>query len=115
MADEWDYARDAYAKIRQRDRERSTTPRSDYKANAHLRFIKIGEEYGEASKALLGAEGQNPRKGYTGDTKTDVANEMCDVIMATMVALHDYTTDPATFFRDFLQARGPQASSPDND
>lgn len=110
MADMWDYARDAYAKIRQRDRERSRATRFDataqeYKANVLMRLLKISEEYGEATQAYLGMEGQNPRKGFTGETKTDVANELCDVLMATMVALHDYTTDPAEFFEGFLAGK----------
>lgn len=104
MADAWDYARDAYSKIRQRDRERGRGT-SQYQANALMRLLKVSEEYGEATQAYLGMEGQNPRKGYTGETKTDVARELCDVLMATMVALHDYTTDPAEFFEGFLAGK----------
>ena len=37
--------------------------------------------------------GQNPRKGFT-HTRADVADELCDVIIAATVALHSFTTTP---------------------
>lgn len=51
-----------------------------------LRVLKVSEETGEASQAVIGAMGQNPRKGYTHEWE-DVSDELCDVIVTAMVAL----------------------------
>jgi hypothetical protein len=58
-----------------------------------MRLIKVAEEAGEASAAYIGTQGQNPRKGIT-HTPADVADELCDVIVAAMVALHSFTRHP---------------------
>ncbi|MFE7174245.1 MazG-like family protein [Streptomyces sp. NPDC057616] len=58
-----------------------------------MRLIKVVEEAGEASAAYIGTTGQNPRKGIT-HTLADVADELCDVIIAAAVALHSFTTHP---------------------
>ncbi|MGV9352353.1 MazG-like family protein [Streptomyces misionensis] len=51
-----------------------------------LRLLKLVEEAGEVAQAYIGTVGQNPRKGVT-HTTTDVADELCDVIITAMVAL----------------------------
>ncbi|WP_405971683.1 MazG-like family protein [Streptomyces sp. NBC_00988] len=56
-----------------------------------MRLMKVVEEAGEASAAYIGMTGQNPRKGVT-QTRADVADELCDVIIAAAVALHAFTT-----------------------
>ncbi|MFF6991665.1 MazG-like family protein [Streptomyces sp. NPDC010273] len=56
-----------------------------------MRLMKVVEEAGEASAAYIGMTGQNPRKGVT-HTPADVADELCDVIIAATVALHAFTT-----------------------
>jgi hypothetical protein len=58
-----------------------------------MRLMKVVEEAGEASAAYIGMTGQNPRKGTT-HTRADVADELCDVIIAATVALHAFTTAP---------------------
>jgi NTP pyrophosphatase (non-canonical NTP hydrolase) len=58
-----------------------------------MRLMKITEESGEVMQAYAGTLGQNPRKGIT-HTRADVADEICDVIVASMVALHQFTDDP---------------------
>ena len=58
-----------------------------------LRLLKVTEEAGEVAQAWIGMTGQNPRKGIT-HTAADVADELCDVITAAMVALATITTDP---------------------
>jgi len=60
---------------------------------AAMRLMKVVEEAGEASAAYIGMTGQNPRKGTT-HTRADVADELCDVIIAATVALHAFTTTP---------------------
>ncbi|WP_405862834.1 MazG-like family protein [Streptomyces sp. NBC_01515] len=60
---------------------------------AAMRLMKVVEEAGEASAAYIGMTGQNPRKGTT-HTAADVADELCDVIIAATVALHAFTTAP---------------------
>ena len=50
------------------------------------RVLKLNEEAGEAAAALIGALGQNPRKGVT-HTMDDVAAELIDTAVSAMVAL----------------------------
>lgn len=59
-----------------------------------MRLMKVTEEAGEASAAYIGMTGQNPRKNIT-HTTADVADELCDVIIAATVALHSFTDTPA--------------------
>ncbi|MFJ4783259.1 MazG-like family protein [Streptomyces sp. NPDC088794] len=58
-----------------------------------MRLMKVVEEAGEASAAYIGMTGQNPRKGVN-HTRADVADELCDVIIASAVALYAFTTAP---------------------
>lgn len=60
-------------------------------------LVKISEELGEVAQAYSGSLGRNPRKGIT-HSREDVADELCDVILAAMVSLHDFTDQPAEFF-----------------
>ncbi|KQV24088.1 MULTISPECIES: MazG-like family protein [unclassified Kitasatospora] len=64
-----------------------------------LRILKVTEEAGEVAQAVLGATGQNPRKGTT-HTWTDVQHELCDVVFAAMVALRTLTPDARTVFAE---------------
>lgn len=66
-------------------------------AETALRILKVTEEAGEVAQAWIGMTGQNPRKGVT-HTAADVADELCDVITAAMVALATITTDPGAHF-----------------
>ncbi|MER6558204.1 MazG-like family protein [Streptomyces sp. NPDC001027] len=62
-----------------------------------LRVLKLSEEVGEVAQAVIGATGQNPRKGVT-HTWDDVQSELCDVIITALVALRTLTPDaPAVF------------------
>ena len=54
------------------------------------RIMKITEEAGEAAAAYFGMTGTNPRKGVTA-TPEDLARELCDVILAALVALTTVT------------------------
>ncbi|MFJ9519274.1 MazG-like family protein [Kitasatospora sp. NPDC101801] len=64
-----------------------------------LRILKVSEEAGEVAQAVLGATGQNPRKGTT-HTWTDVQHELCDVAFAALVALRTLTPDARTVFAE---------------
>ena len=66
-----------------------------------IRLLKLAEEVGEVSAAYIGTTGQNPRKGTT-HTPEDVADELCDVIVTAMVALHSFTDQPAQHLADKL-------------
>lgn len=66
-------------------------------AEVGLRLLKITEEAGEVAQAWIGMYGQNPRKGIT-HTPDDLAGELCDVIVAAMVALASVSGDPAAHF-----------------
>ena len=55
-----------------------------------VRVMKIAEEAGEAVAAYLGLTGANPRKGVTA-TPDDLAGELCDVVLAALIALATVT------------------------
>ncbi|MFF1340425.1 MazG-like family protein [Streptomyces sp. NPDC058290] len=68
-----------------------------------LQVLKIGEEFGEAAQAVIGATGTNPRKGRS-HTWRDVESEVCDVLVTAMVALHRLgVADPAALFTAHLE------------
>ncbi|MEU8867113.1 MazG-like family protein [Streptomyces umbrinus] len=78
-----------------------------------MRLLKVVEEAGEASAAYIGLTGQNPRKGIT-QTPRDVADELCDVIIAAAVALHAFSAAPPAVLDAKLHAtaRRLQAKTP---
>ena len=63
-----------------------------------LRIMKLTEETGEVTQAVIGAMGQNPRKGFT-HTWDDVQAELCDVMFTAMVALCTLTPDAREVFQ----------------
>lgn len=58
-----------------------------------VKVLKIAEEYGEATEAYIGACGLNPRKGVT-HTRDEVADELADVCITTLVAMGSFTVEP---------------------
>ncbi|CAM5359580.1 MazG-like family protein [Streptomyces sp. NPDC091290] len=62
-----------------------------------LRMLKLSEEVGEVAQAVIGATGQNPRKGVT-HTWDDVQSELCDVVITALVALRTLTPDAREVF-----------------
>ncbi|GAA1364071.1 MazG-like family protein [Streptomyces beijiangensis] len=66
-----------------------------------LRVLKLSEEVGEVAQAVIGATGQNPRKG-TSHTWQDVEAELCDVIVTAMVALRTLTPQAPEVFAAHL-------------
>ena len=66
-----------------------------------LRIMKLTEEAGEVTQAVIGTLGQNPRKGVT-HTWDDVQAELCDVMFAAMVALATLTPDARKVFNTHL-------------
>ncbi|MFE4513724.1 MazG-like family protein [Kitasatospora sp. NPDC056783] len=66
-----------------------------------LRILKLSEEVGEVGAAVIGATGQNPRKGVT-HTWEDVQHELCDVVFSALVALRTLTPDAARVFAERL-------------
>ncbi|MFG3548448.1 MazG-like family protein [Streptomyces sp. NPDC047725] len=74
-----------------------------------LRVLKLSEEVGEVAEAVIGATGQNPRKGVS-HTWEDVEAELCDVVITAMVALRTLTPEaPEVFDRHLARvaARAP--------
>ncbi|MGA5287957.1 MazG-like family protein [Streptomyces pseudogriseolus] len=71
------------ARLATRLEEHSTLPREQ---RVLLQLLKIQEEAGEVAEAVIGAMGQNPRKGFS-HTWEEVEAEICDVIVTGMVAL----------------------------
>ncbi|MEG8275818.1 MazG-like family protein [Streptomyces sp. AHA2] len=79
-----------------------------------LRILKLSEEVGEVSEAVIGATGQNPRKGVT-HTWDDVQAELCDVVITALMALRTLTPGAREVFAAHLErvrerslASGPQ-------
>jgi NTP pyrophosphatase (non-canonical NTP hydrolase) len=66
-----------------------------------LRIMKLTEEAGEVTQAVIGALGQNPRKGVT-HTWDDVQAELCDVVFTAMVALTTITPGARKVFDENL-------------
>ncbi|MEV4557803.1 MazG-like family protein [Kitasatospora sp. NPDC049285] len=58
-----------------------------------LQCLKLSEEAGEVAEAVIGAMGQNPRKGFS-HSWDDVAGELCDVVITALVALIRVHPDP---------------------
>ena len=78
-----------------------------------LRILKLSEEVGEVSEAVIGATGQNPRKGVT-HTWDDVQAELCDVVITALIALRTLTPDTQEVFDRHLarvmeRSLGPSA------
>ncbi|MFC9294199.1 MazG-like family protein [Streptomyces sp. NPDC057011] len=69
-----------------------------------LQVLKIGEEFGEAAQAVIGAKGTNPRKGRSHSWE-DVHDEVCDVIITGMVALARMRPDAAAYFAGQLHLK----------
>lgn len=67
-----------------------------------LRILKLSEEVGEVAQAVVGATGQNPRKGTT-HTWEDVRSELCDVAVTALVALRTLTPDAREVFTRHLE------------
>ncbi len=67
-----------------------------------LRVLKLSEEVGEVAEAVIGAMGQNPRKGSS-HTWEDVQHELCDVMLTAMVALRTLTPDAQKVFAERLE------------
>ncbi|WP_051704977.1 MULTISPECIES: MazG-like family protein [unclassified Streptomyces] len=67
-----------------------------------LRILKLSEEVGEVSEAVIGATGQNPRKGVT-HSWDDVQAELCDVVITALVALRTLTPDARGVFAQHLE------------
>ncbi|MFJ9851513.1 MazG-like family protein [Streptomyces sp. NPDC101150] len=75
-----------------------------------LRILKLSEEAGEVAQAVIGATGQNPRKGHS-HTWDDVQSELCDVIVTAMVALRTLTPDARRVFDGHLDRVAERAAS----
>ncbi|CAM5745479.1 hypothetical protein STAFG_0637 [Streptomyces afghaniensis 772] len=67
-----------------------------------LRILKLSEEVGEVSEAVIGATGQNPRKGVT-HTWDDVQSELCDVVITALLALRTLTPEAREVFGRHLE------------
>jgi hypothetical protein len=67
------------------------------------RISKVIEELGEAVAAMIGATGQNPRKGVT-HHKDDILNELMDVVMTGILAVQHFTKD-TNMTRDILRRK----------
>ncbi|MEU3987867.1 MazG-like family protein [Streptomyces platensis] len=77
-----------------------------------LQVLKIAEETGEASQAVIGVRGTNPRKGDS-HTWQDVHAEVADVIITGLVALARMRPDDAApYLRQQLAAKAAKFLPP---
>ncbi|MDT0391744.1 MazG-like family protein [Streptomyces sp. DSM 41921] len=67
-----------------------------------LRLLKLNEEVGEVAQAVIGATGQNPRKGVT-HSWDDVQAELCDVVITALLALRTLTPEARQVFARHLE------------
>ncbi|TBO58095.1 hypothetical protein EYS09_19255 [Streptomyces kasugaensis] len=95
MTDTWQ----TIARLAGRLEDHSTLPREQ---RILLQLLKIQEEAGEVAEAVIGAMGQNPRKGHS-HTWKDVEAEICDVIVTGMVALTRMNSEAATVFQRHME------------
>ncbi|MGA5065384.1 MazG-like family protein [Streptomyces exfoliatus] len=65
------------------DEQRGLAPQEQWT----MQVLKIAEETGEASQAVIGARGTNPRKGDS-HSWSDVHSEVVDVVITGLVALY---------------------------
>ncbi|MFF0183953.1 MazG-like family protein [Streptomyces sp. NPDC005244] len=77
-----------------------------------LRVLKLSEEVGEVAQAVIGATGQNPRKGVS-HTWDDVRSELCDVVITAMVALRELSPDAREVFAARLTSVTDRSLRPD--
>ncbi|MFJ7965387.1 MazG-like family protein [Streptomyces sp. NPDC096324] len=76
-----------------------------------LQVLKIAEETGEASQAVIGARGTNPRKGTT--SWDDAHAEVADVVITALVALARMRPDDAPeYLARHLAAKSAKFLSP---
>lgn len=87
--------RDIYSKIKASQQGSGSFGRQ-------VRLLKLSEEVGEVAQAYIGLTGANARKGFT-HGEIDIANELADVVITAMVAMHDWTDNPEEFMKGHLQ------------
>lgn len=94
MDEVWEAMKDVYERIKE---HQDDTVGGVIPDSAHLRLMKVSEEAGEVVRAYIGVTGANKRKGTYAKSQ-DVSDELCDVIITAMVALHDWSSDPKEAF-----------------
>ncbi|WP_407839494.1 MazG-like family protein [Streptomyces sp. DSM 116496] len=100
MDESWKTIGALAARFDEHDRERGV----EHEESLTLQILKIGEEFGEAAQAVIGAKGTNPRKGNS-HTWGDVEAEVADVIVTAMVALARMRPDAPAFFAEHLREK----------
>lgn len=100
MDDFWKTVAALAARFDEHDRARGVAREE----SVTVQILKIGEEFGEAAQAVIGAKGSNPRKGNS-HTWDDVEAEVADVIVTAMVALARLRPDAPAFFAAHLREK----------
>ncbi|MFC4508483.1 MULTISPECIES: hypothetical protein [Streptomyces] len=67
-----------------------------------MRLLKVAEEAGEAAQAYITSRGRNPRKAPTSGVH-QVTDELVDVAVTALVALHSFVANPEEHFNAKLQ------------
>ncbi|MFZ3497133.1 MazG-like family protein [Streptomyces sp. 5.8] len=100
MDDTWKTIGALAARFDEHDRGRGVA----HEESVTLQILKIGEEFGEAAQAVIGAKGTNPRKGNS-HTWGDVEAEVADVLVTAMVTLARMRPDAPAFFAEHLREK----------
>jgi NTP pyrophosphatase (non-canonical NTP hydrolase) len=97
----WKTIEDLAQVFDEHDEQRGMDPQEQWT----LQVLKIAEETGEASQAVIGARGTNPRKGDS-HTWSDVHAEVADVVITALVALFRMRPeDAAQYLHQQLMAK----------
>ncbi|MFD7628095.1 MazG-like family protein [Streptomyces sp. NPDC059851] len=100
MDDQWKTVAALAATFDAHDRARGMA----HEESVTLQILKIGEEFGEAAQAVIGAKGTNPRKGNSHGWD-DVEAEVADVAITAMVSLARMRPDAARYFAEQLRLK----------
>jgi len=85
----------------------------DPEAKLWGRISKIGEEFGEVIQAMIGATGQNPRKGQT-HSMPDVRKELLDVAVTALGAIEHIDGHESMSIQDLLRFVGQVRNRAEN-
>jgi hypothetical protein len=103
MDEVWKTVDELARRFAERDGERGVAREQQWT----LQVLKIGEEFGEAAQAVIGAMGTNPRKGLS-HTWDDVHAEVADTAITALVALARMRgggAEAAAFLREVLEQK----------
>ena len=98
-----DYFKNKFNYINSRFAEKNTQRGYDYNTEAMYSTLKLGEEYGELSEAVLTAIGHQRQSKLDEYKKEDIEGEIADVIIQTLVVADLFKIDVSKAILDKLE------------